>query len=430
MASDRASPQPSVWHVGSAPHPMLDRLGNPLSIEPPSFDPHPAYLNSSQSRHWTFHPSALASLRRDTHEKVSDSILQYVSETPHTSSPELLSVEDEMAIMRFYLMRIGKLVKAVGLPSLIEATAMSYMKRFYLRNSCMQFHPKLIMLTSIYLASKAENYPIPLAHFCAQVNKNAGTSAQAQQAPSAVRGDVTESILSQIEFGMVQSLGFELGVHGAHRALYGFILDIQTVMPHLTREDLLAFAASVQPYLHFSRLTDAEFLFTPSHIALASCWMCDVPSSSNKSSIHGKDLVMSWLKAKEERGVYALQKQQKERDIWRQKQRVLGSEAAPELDSRRDEASAAHALPKLVYGLGLPIDDIVIILERIADMIHSVVIPGTIPPKPSMDVDRVKQVDLKLRCCLSTFETVNREALRKRPAEDTDDQIKRVKIET
>ena len=118
-----------------------------------------------------------------------------------------------MAIMRFYLMRIGKLVKAVGLPSLIEATAMSYMKRFYLRNSCMQFHPKLIMLTSIYLASKAENYPIPLAHFCAQVNKNAGTSAQAQQAPSAVRGDVTESILSQIEFGMVQSLGFELGVH-------------------------------------------------------------------------------------------------------------------------------------------------------------------------------------------------------------------------
>ena len=128
--------------------------------------------------------------------------------------------------------------------------------------------------------------------------------------------------------------------------------------------------------------------------------------------------------------MYALQKQQKERDLWRQKQRVLGSEAAPELDSRRDEASAAHALPKLVYGLGLPIDDIVIILERIADMIHSVVIPGTIPPKPSMDVDHVKQVDLKLRCCLSIFETVNRDALRKRPAEDTVDQIKRVKIET
>ena len=139
---------------------------------------------------------------------------------------------------------------------------------------------------------------------------------------------------------------------------------------------------------------------------------------------------MSWLKAKEERGVYALKKQQKERDIWRQKQRVLGSEAASGLDSGKDEASAAHALPKLVYGLGLPIDDIVIILERIADMIHSVVIPGSIPPKLYMDVDRVKQVDLKLRCCLSIFETLNRDAMRKRPAEDTDDQIKRVKIET
>ena len=132
---------------------------------------------------------------------------------------------------------------------------------------------------------------------------------------------------------------------------------------------------------------------------------------------------MSWLKAKEERGVYALQKQQKERDLWRQKQRVLGSEAAPELDSRRDEASAAHALPKLVYGLGLPIDDIVVILERIADMIYSVVIPGTIPPKLSMDVDRVKQIDLNLRSCLSICEAVNQDALRKRPAEDTDHQF-------
>ena len=71
-----------------------------------------------------------------------------------------------------------------------------------------------------------------------------------------------------------------------------------------------------------------------------------------------------------------------------------------------------------------------VILERIADMIYSVVIPGTIPPKLSMDVDRVKQIDLNLRSCLNICEAVNQDALRKRPAEDTDHQVKRVKIET
>lgn len=430
MPSDSASSQSGVWQLGSAPHPIPDRLSDPLDVEPPSFDPQPAYLNSSQARHWTFPRSALTLLRSDTHKEVCDSIIRYISETPDISKPELLSVEDEVAIMRFYLMRIGKLVKAIGLPSLIEATAMTFMKRFYLRNSCMQFHPKLIMLTSIYLASKAENYPLPLAQFCAQVNKNAGANAQAQQAPSAVRGDVTESILSELEFGMVQSLRFELGVHGAHRALYGFILDIQTVMPHLTRDDLLTFAASVQPYLHFSRLTDAEFLYTPSHIALASCWMCHVPSPPNKSPIHGKDIVMTWLKAKEERGVHVLEQRHKERNVWREKKRVLDPEGTTEITPMKEEFSAAHAPLKLVHGLGLPIDDIVPILDSIADMIHSVMIPGSVPPKLSMDMERVKQIDLNLRGCLGIFEAIQCGPSRKRSAENANDEAKRVKIET
>lgn len=60
-------------------------------------------------------------------------------------APTYLSVGEELAIIRFYLLRIGRLVRAFQLPSLIESTAMTLMKRFYLRNSCMQFHPKLIM---------------------------------------------------------------------------------------------------------------------------------------------------------------------------------------------------------------------------------------------------------------------------------------------
>ena len=57
----------------------------------------------------------------------------------------LLSVDEELSIIRFYLLRIGPITKRLGLPPLVEATAISLMKRFYLRNSCMFFHPKTVM---------------------------------------------------------------------------------------------------------------------------------------------------------------------------------------------------------------------------------------------------------------------------------------------
>ena len=74
----------------------------------------------------------------------SDTLKQYAKESS-APIPNVLSMDDELAIIRFYLLRVGRLVKAFGLPSLVESTAMTFMKRFYLRNSCMQFHPKLIM---------------------------------------------------------------------------------------------------------------------------------------------------------------------------------------------------------------------------------------------------------------------------------------------
>lgn len=134
-----------TWTLGSTPDHLPNKLSDPLATSPPVLDPHPSYLDSSQARHWTFSPSTLTSLRTDKHRQVSESILQFVSDSEQEKRPNLLGLDDEIAIIRFYLLRIGRIVKALGLPSLIEATAMTFMKRFYLRNSCMQFHPKLIM---------------------------------------------------------------------------------------------------------------------------------------------------------------------------------------------------------------------------------------------------------------------------------------------
>lgn len=57
-----------------------------------------------------------------------------------------LSVEDELLLLRFYIGQVSAVCrKGFGLPEMVEYTAISYLKRFYLKNSVMEWHPKTIM---------------------------------------------------------------------------------------------------------------------------------------------------------------------------------------------------------------------------------------------------------------------------------------------
>lgn len=255
-------------------------------------------------------------------------------------------------------------------------------------------------LTSIYLASKAENYPMSLASFCAQVNKNSAPRPPGQP-PSAARGDVTEQIIADLEFGMVQTLDFELAVHGAHRALYGLILDLQTVEPSLTRDDLLALASEIQSYLHLSRFSDAEFLFTPSHIALASCWISSAPRPG-REALSGKSLVEKWLASKEKLSTQIHQQRVSLRAEWHAKHKALRPVSQPE-----DELQAAQAPQEHSPDNNFSAMYIQGILEKVAEEILSVAAPSQgdgKPPRPHVDTEQVKQIDLHLRSNLLAFE--------------------------
>lgn len=62
-----------------------------------------------------------------------------------------LSVEDEQALIRYYLGTVARTCAGFGLPEVVEATCVSYVKRFYLWNTCMDYHPRKIM--SVWNAS-------------------------------------------------------------------------------------------------------------------------------------------------------------------------------------------------------------------------------------------------------------------------------------
>lgn len=146
---------------------------------------------------------------------------------PAPADIEYLTVADEQALVSYYLTQIVALCNAFKFPEMVLATAMSYLKRFYLRNTAMDYHPRNIMyslslaqalkkiltshvirLTCVFLATKTENFPISIDTFAAKV-----------KTPPA-------DILS-LEFLVSQSLHFEYKVHHAHVALSGLVLDMQ-----------------------------------------------------------------------------------------------------------------------------------------------------------------------------------------------------------
>ena len=74
--------------------------------------------------------------------------------------PECLTEGEELMIQQYYLASLmDKSTSTLQLPTSVEATALAYFQRFYLHNSVMDYHPKDVMLTVLWVACKVEHYP-------------------------------------------------------------------------------------------------------------------------------------------------------------------------------------------------------------------------------------------------------------------------------
>jgi len=56
-----------------------------------------------------------------------------------------LTVEDELALIAYYLSTVPPTCAGFGTNATVEATTILYLKRFYLVNTCMDYHPRKIM---------------------------------------------------------------------------------------------------------------------------------------------------------------------------------------------------------------------------------------------------------------------------------------------
>ncbi|CAG7816308.1 unnamed protein product [Allacma fusca] len=149
------------------------------------------------------------------------------------------------------------------MPKNVVGTACAYFKRFYLYNSVMDYHPKEILVTCVYLACKIEEFNVSIGQFVANVRGD--------------REKATEIILNN-ELMLMSAMKFHLTIHNPYRPVEGFMIDIKTRFGQFDPEVLRPL---VDEFLDKVLLTDVPLLFSPSQVALAAILQAASKSNQN-----------------------------------------------------------------------------------------------------------------------------------------------------
>ncbi|XP_021772921.1 cyclin-H1-1-like isoform X3 [Chenopodium quinoa] len=163
-----------------------------------------------------------------------------------------LSVEEEKMFHVYYETKIQEVCGAFKFPHKIQATALTYYKRFYLCWSVMEHHPKSVMLTCIYLACKIEENHV-----------------SAEELGKGIQQD--HRMILDNELLVLQSLGFDLIVYTPYRSIEGFINDMEDFCYATNGEVDMLQELNQRAVFEADKvmLTDAPLLFPPGQLALA-----------------------------------------------------------------------------------------------------------------------------------------------------------------
>ncbi|KAK8725572.1 hypothetical protein OTU49_010624 [Cherax quadricarinatus] len=184
------------------------------------------YGSSTQYQNWTF---------KDEHELVklriqanSDFIEKFgINMTSVERAKHFLTIEEEHLMVRSYEHSLRDFCKKFRdprdarirmLPS-VTTTAQHYFKRFYLYNSVMDYHPKEILVTCVYLACKIEEFYVTINDFVHNVRGDKKKAAE---------------IILNNELQLTQELQFHLIIHQPFRPVEGLLIDIKIALAAVT----------------------------------------------------------------------------------------------------------------------------------------------------------------------------------------------------
>ncbi|NP_001334516.1 cyclin-H isoform b [Mus musculus] len=177
------------------------------------------YHSSSQKRHWTFaSEEQLARLRADANRKFKCKAVANGKVLPN--DPVFLEPHEELTLCKYYEKRLLEFCSVFkpAMPRSVVGTACMYFKRFYLNNSVMEYHPRIIMLTCAFLACKVDEFNVSSPQFVGNLRESPLGQERA-----------LEQIL-EYELLLIQQLNFHLIVHNPYRPFEGFLIDIKIAL--------------------------------------------------------------------------------------------------------------------------------------------------------------------------------------------------------
>ena len=118
----------------------------------------------------------------------------------------------------------------------------------------MDYHPKEILVTAIYLACKCEEFNVSIEQFVANIKGNK---------------DRAMDIVLNNELLLMRELDYHLTVHNAYRPVEGILIDIKTRCKSLN-QSAEVFRGEIDSFLDKVLYTNAYFIYSPSQIALSS----------------------------------------------------------------------------------------------------------------------------------------------------------------
>lgn len=239
------------------------------------------YRASSQYRLWSFTQEQLHGQRTETNRTASESVCRAFNRARLAASNgnsedeasnaniSTLTVDEEQRIVQWGCEKIleMKSILEPSPPSQVIATAIQYLRRFYLYNSPMTYHPKSIMVSALWMATKADHFFYKLAKYCPQLG-------------------VTEDDVKAPEFLIMQALRFTLEVRHPMKSLEGGVAEIRLHSSELKCFKDLS-ATQIKKQLDTAgdkarrllvadiQMTDAYFLYTPAQMWLAALLIVD-----------------------------------------------------------------------------------------------------------------------------------------------------------
>eukprot|EP00884_Botryococcus_braunii_P005003 jgi/Botrbrau1/14503/Bobra.0350s0008.1 len=232
------------------------------------------FPTSTQRKSWIFTEEQLAELRQKNRAKSLEVIKRVRAEASVANGeeaataegpkkkPKAVSVADELKLLRFYGGKLQEICATFRFPIKVASAGITFLKRFYLSFSVLDYDPKDIFLTAIYLACKVEESYIGAEQFCREVKQD-------------------EQTVLQKEPIVLQGLNFDLITYGPYRSLEGFLLDMEEALEQpgaldesfrkvLEGGGLTKLRGSARAAADALMLTDAPLLFPPAQLALAA----------------------------------------------------------------------------------------------------------------------------------------------------------------